>query len=57
MVDGRLVQETTISEFMTAELATALAEAGVTRISLGVQTLDNTELAAIGRIHNSLPFL
>lgn len=40
-------------ESLTAELAIALAEAGVTRISLGVQTLDNTELAVIGRIHNS----
>lgn len=40
-------------ESLTAELAEALAEAGVTRISLGVQTLDNTELAAIGRIHNA----
>lgn len=40
-------------ESLTAELATALAEAGVTRISLGVQTLDNTELAAIGRIHDA----
>ena len=40
-------------ESLTAELASALAEAGVTRISLGVQTLDNTELAAIGRIHNA----
>ena len=40
-------------ESLTAELATMLAEAGVTRISLGVQTLDNTELAAIGRIHNA----
>ena len=40
-------------ESLTVELATALAEAGVTRISLGVQTLDNTELAAIGRIHNA----
>lgn len=40
-------------ESLTAGLATALAEAGVTRISLGVQTLDNTELAAIGRIHNA----
>lgn len=37
-------------ESLTAGLATALAEAGVTRISLGVQTLDNTELAVIGRI-------
>lgn len=39
-------------ESLTAELATALVEVGVTRISLGVQTLDNTELAVIGRIHN-----
>lgn len=40
-------------ESLTAGLATALDEAGVTRISLGVQTLDNTELAVIGRIHNA----
>lgn len=40
-------------ESLTAELATALAKVGVTRVSLGVQTLDNTELAAIGRIHDS----
>lgn len=39
-------------ESLTAELAATLAEAGVTRISLGVQTLDNTELTVIGRIHN-----
>lgn len=39
-------------ESLTAELATTLAVAGVTRISLGVQTLDDTELAVIGRIHN-----
>lgn len=40
-------------ESLTAELSTALAKVGVTRISLGVQTLDNTELAAIGRIHDA----
>ena len=40
-------------ESLTTGLATALAEAGVTRISLGVQTLDNTELAVIGRIHDA----
>ena len=40
-------------ESLTSELAAALAEVGVTRISLGVQTLDNTELAVIGRIHNA----
>lgn len=40
-------------ESLTAELATTLAVAGVTRISLGVQTLDNTELAVIGRIHDA----
>ena len=40
-------------ESLTADLAEALAAAGVTRISLGVQTLDNDELAAIGRIHDA----
>lgn len=40
-------------ELLTAGLATALDEAGVTRISLGVQTLDNTELAVIGRVHDA----
>lgn len=40
-------------ESLTAELATALAKVGVTRVSLGAQTLDNTELTAIGRIHDA----
>ena len=40
-------------ESLTAELAAALAKVGVTRVSLGVQTLVNTELAAIGRIHDA----
>lgn len=40
-------------ESLTAELATALAKVGVTRVSLGVQTFDNTELTAIGRIHDA----
>ena len=40
-------------ESLTSRLAAALAESGVTRISLGVQTLDNNELAAIGRIHDA----
>lgn len=40
-------------ESLTAELATALVKVGVTRVSLGVQTLDNAELAAIGRIHDA----
>lgn len=40
-------------ESLTAELATALVNVGVTRVSLGVQTLDNTELTAIGRIHDA----
>ena len=40
-------------ESLTAELATALAKVGVTRVCLGVQTLDNTELTAIGRIHDA----
>lgn len=40
-------------ESLTVELAAALAKVGVTRVSLGVQTLDNTELTAIGRIHDA----
>ena len=40
-------------ESLTAELTAALAKVGVTRVSLGVQTLDNTELTAIGRIHDA----
>mgnify|MGYP004597673669 CR=1 FL=1 len=40
-------------ESLTAELVETLADAGVTRISLGVQTLDDDELAAIGRIHDA----
>ena len=40
-------------ESLTAELAVALAKVGVTRVSLGVQTLDNIELTAIGRIHDA----
>ncbi|RGW94656.1 coproporphyrinogen III oxidase family protein [Collinsella sp. AF05-8-2] len=40
-------------ESLTAELVIALAKAGVTRVSLGVQTLDNNELTVIGRIHNA----
>ena len=40
-------------ESLTTDLAEALAVAGVTRISLGVQSLDNDELAAIGRIHDA----
>ena len=40
-------------ESLTAELATALVKVGVTRVSLGVQTLDNAELTAIGRIHDA----
>ena len=40
-------------ESLAAPLASALGAAGVTRISLGVQTLDNEELAVIGRIHDA----
>ena len=40
-------------ESLSAELVTALVKVGVTRVSLGVQTLDNTELTAIGRIHDA----
>lgn len=40
-------------ESLTDGLACALKEVGVTRISLGVQSLDATELSAIGRIHSA----
>lgn len=40
-------------ESFTLGLAQALRGAGVTRISLGVQTLDVDELKAIGRIHSA----
>ncbi|MDY2777582.1 MAG: radical SAM family heme chaperone HemW [Collinsella sp.] len=37
----------------SCEMASALAERGVTRVSLGVQTLEPSELRAIGRIHTA----
>lgn len=40
-------------ESFASELAEALHTAGVTRISLGVQSLDDAELRAIGRIHSA----
>ena len=40
-------------ESMSGTLARTLKRAGVTRISLGVQSLDPRELAAIGRIHSA----
>ena len=40
-------------ESLTAGLAASLKAAGVTRISLGVQSLDSGELKAIGRIHTA----
>lgn len=40
-------------ESFTPGLATELVHAGVTRISLGVQSLDDEELALLGRIHSS----
>ena len=39
-------------ESFTASLAFELAHAGVTRISLGVQSLQEDELRAVGRIHS-----
>lgn len=38
---------------LTQELAFALAEAGVTRVSLGVQSLDDAVLVWLGRRHDS----
>ena len=40
-------------ESLAPELAHALAAAGTTRISLGVQSLDDDELKALGRIHTA----
>lgn len=40
-------------ESFTAELARSLRAAGVTRVSLGVQSLQADELHAIGRIHTA----
>lgn len=40
-------------ESLSSELAASLADAGATRISLGVQSLRDAELAAIGRIHSA----
>ncbi len=38
---------------LSAELVRLLREAGVTRVSLGVQSLDDAELAALGRVHDA----
>ena len=40
-------------ESFSGDLARELRGAGVTRVSLGVQSLNNQELAAIGRIHTA----
>ena len=40
-------------ESLTREMASALARAGVTRVSIGVQSLVDGELAAVGRIHTA----
>ena len=40
-------------ESFTLDLAQALRAAGVTRISLGVQSLNASELKAIGRVHSA----
>ncbi len=40
-------------ESCDAELVDALARADVTRVSLGVQSLDDRELRAIGRVHTA----
>jgi oxygen-independent coproporphyrinogen-3 oxidase len=37
-----------------AEYLSSIRETGVNRLSLGIQSFDNTELAMLGRIHNSL---
>lgn len=40
-------------ESFTADLARALAAAGATRVSLGVQTFNGVELRALGRLHSA----
>lgn len=40
-------------ESFTHDLARSLREAGVTRISLGVQSLNDEELCQLGRLHNA----
>ncbi|MHB8051187.1 MAG: coproporphyrinogen-III oxidase family protein [Coriobacteriia bacterium] len=40
-------------ESFTPALATALAAEGVTRVSIGVQSLDDVALASLGRCHDS----
>lgn len=40
-------------ESLSAPLARDLAAAGATRVSVGVQSLDDTELAALGRAHDA----
>ena len=40
-------------ESLPRELAHALSDAGATRISLGVQSFDDEELEALGRIHSA----
>lgn len=44
-------------ESFTSSLALQLARAGVTRISLGVQSLQEEELKAVGRIHSAMQAL
>ena len=39
-------------ESLDGDLARALADAGLTRVSLGVQSLDDAELKRLGRVHN-----
>ena len=40
-------------ESFTEEMAAALERAGVTRVSIGVQSLDDAELESVGRIHTA----
>lgn len=40
-------------ESLSAGLARTLASAGLSRVSLGVQSLDNAELARLGRVHDA----
>jgi putative oxygen-independent coproporphyrinogen III oxidase len=53
---GQAPEELTVEanpDSLTDAMPAALRDAGATRLSVGVQSLDDAELAALGRIHDS----
>lgn len=53
LAEGAEVTVEANPESLSPELLVALAEAGVTRVSIGVQSLDDAALALLGRCHDS----